>query len=102
MNEAAYRQPPLHPLHHTVLRLVGRVPAHDRTFRTICRGSADPDLGVGNKCIGWQRQVCRRRALADAPGGVVDRAMARAEPAFERTLMGQRNAAEMSADADND
>src|SRR6516165_225170 len=57
--------------------------------------------------IPWQPQIERRRPLADPPGGVVDRAMARAEPPAIRTAivtgpLTERDAAEMRADANND
>src|SRR5262245_21625437 len=64
------------------------------------RAFADPDLGVGDELIGRQRQVGRRRAAADAAGGAVLRAVARAEPAAVVALVGNRDAAEMGADAD--
>src|ERR1051326_2716532 len=64
--------------------------------------SSDLDLGVGQERVGRQREICRRRAAADAPGGVVLRAVARTEPAVVIALMGQRDAAEMRADPDQD
>ena len=51
--------------------------------------SADLDLGVGKEGVGRNRQVHRGRALADAAGGVVDRAVAGAEPAVVRRLDGR-------------
>ena len=43
----------------------------------------------------------RRRALADAAGGVVLRAVARAEPAVVVALLAERHAAEVGADLDH-
>ena len=68
----------------------------------VGKGSADADLGVGEEGVGRDRQVFRRRALPDAAGRVVDRAMAGAEPAAELAGLVERNAAEMGADADHD
>ena len=48
------------------------------------------------------RHVLRRRPLADAAGGVVFRAVARAEPAAVLALLAERHAAEMGADLDHD
>src|SRR5712692_5042916 len=62
--------------------------------------SADPDLGIGDELVRRQRQVGGRRPAADAPRGVVLRAVARAEPAVVIALVGERDAAEMGADAD--
>src|SRR5262245_17349833 len=61
--------------------------------------SADLDLGIGDKLVRRQEQVLRRRALPDAPRGVVHRAVARAEPAAVFALVRKRDAAEMRADA---
>src|SRR5690348_14389407 len=66
------------------------------------RGSADPDLGVGNERVRRQSEILRSRPLADATGAVVLRAVAGAEPAVVTALVRQRNAAEMRADADDD
>src|SRR5437762_524022 len=68
---------------------------------------ADLDSGVGGEFVRRNDQIKRRRPLADAPGGVVDRAVARAEPAAERStiiagLVAERDAAEMRADPDHD
>src|ERR1044071_8840519 len=63
--------------------------------------SADLDLGVGNKLVGWQEQVLRRRSLPDAARGVVLRPVAGAEPTVIFALMRERNAAEMRADPDD-
>src|SRR5216110_2426489 len=101
MNEAGDRQPPLHPFHEAALRLVGRMLAHGRTLNAPA-ASADPDLCVSGELVRRQRQVGRGRASADASGGIVLRAMARAEPAAKFALMSERNAAEMGADADHD
>src|SRR5690606_17716488 len=103
MNETANRQPFLDPLQKGVLRLVGRVSAHDRTFRKKkCRrcGSADPDTGIGDEFVGRQQEVGRRRAFADAPGSIVHRAVAGAEIAAILALMRERDTTQMRADAD--
>src|SRR5215475_6911720 len=63
-------------------------------------GSADTNLCVGDEFVGGKRKVCRRRALPDAAGRVVDRAMARTEVAVEGPLIRKRDAAEMGADRD--
>src|SRR6185369_5390146 len=55
-----------------------------------------------DKRIGRKLEVTRRRTFADATGGVVLRAVARAEPAAELALMRDRDAAEVGADADHD
>src|SRR5437762_8832826 len=52
--------------------------------------------------MGWNRQVGWRGSLTDAARGVVDRTMARAEEAVISALMGDRDTAEMGADADHD
>src|SRR3546814_9363235 len=62
--------------------------------------SADSDDGVGNILVGRHFQVPRCRAPADASGGVVVRAVARAEPAAVvtagvRRLLAERHAAEV-------
>src|SRR5205807_5671193 len=62
--------------------------------------SADADLAVGDELVGRQRQVGRRRAAADAAGGIILRTVAGAEPAVVVALMRERNAAEVRADAD--
>src|SRR5262245_66358552 len=62
--------------------------------------SADPDLGVGEEFVGRQGEIQGRRSLPDAAGSVVDRAMARAEIAVVGSLVGDRDAAQMGADAD--
>src|SRR5574338_611935 len=69
--------------------------------------SADLDAIVVEEIVLGQHQIARRRALADAPGGVVHRAVARAEPAAIGTprialLLAERDAAEMRAHADHD
>src|SRR3954447_26438021 len=66
------------------------------------RDSADLDFAVGNELIRRHRQIGRRRSLANATRGVVLRAVAGAEEAVVVALMGNRNAAEMGADADHD
>src|SRR5215468_10652472 len=58
-------------------------------------------MGVVLERIGRQRQIERCRALANAAGRVVDRAMARAEPALVLALIAERHAAQMRADADH-
>src|SRR5579863_10383400 len=68
---------------------------------------ADLDGGVGGEFVGRDCQVERRRTLADPCRGIVDRTVARAEPAAERAplvagLVAERDAAEMRADADDD
>src|SRR3990170_5888040 len=67
----------------------------------MVRGSADLDFGIGNELIGRHRQVGGCRSRPDAARGVVHRTMAGAEEAVILTLMGDRNAAEMRADADD-
>src|SRR5215211_5756486 len=63
---------------------------------------ADLDFGVGNECVGRHRQVARRGSLTDAARSVVDRTVAGAEEAVVSALMGDRDTAEMGADADHD
>src|SRR6059058_3598143 len=63
---------------------------------------ADLDFAIGNEGIGRYRQIGRRRPLANAARGVVLRTVAGAEEAVVIALMGDRNAAEMGADADHD
>src|SRR5471030_1683183 len=70
--------------------------------RSSVRGSADLDFGIGNKLVGRHRQVGGRGSLADAARGIVLRAVARAKEAVVIALMGDRDAAEMGADADHD
>ena len=48
-----------------------------------------------------QERDFRRRAFADAARGIVLRAVAGAEPAVIFALVGERDAAEMGADADH-
>src|SRR5262249_40055181 len=69
-------------------------------LQSICGGSADPDLAVGNEFIRRKRQVSRRRSATDAPGGIVLRTVARTEEPPIVALMRQRYAAEVRADAD--
>ena len=52
--------------------------------------------------VGRHRQVGGRWSLANAARGVVLRAVAGAEEAVVIALMGDRDAAEMGADADHD
>src|SRR5579871_3675866 len=66
------------------------------------RRSADLDPCVGEELVLGDGEVQRRRSLPDAAGRVVDRAVARAEPAFVFALVPERHAAEMRADADDD
>src|SRR4051812_35472185 len=66
------------------------------------RALADADLRIGEECVGRDRQVDGRRALADAAGGVEHRAVARAQPAVELALVAERHAAEMRAVAVDD
>src|SRR5439155_15275507 len=56
----------------------------------------------GNECVGRYGQVRWRRPLTDAARGIVHRTVARAEEAVVSALMGDRDAAEMGADADHD
>src|SRR5262245_62968981 len=63
---------------------------------------ADLDFGVGNEGVWRHREVGGRRPLADAAGGIVLRAVARAEEAVVIALMRDRDAAEMGANADHD
>src|SRR5882724_4249300 len=70
--------------------------------RTSVRGSADLDSGIGNKLVGRHRQIGGRGSLADAARRVVLRTVAGAEEAVVIALMGDRDAAEMGADADHD
>src|SRR5579883_636004 len=62
--------------------------------------SADLDLGVADELVGRDREVQRRGAFADAPGRVVLGAVARAEPAVILALIGEWDAAEVGANAD--
>src|SRR5690242_17627538 len=62
---------------------------------------ADTNLGAGEEGVRRQVQIERRRALSDAAGGIVLRAVAGAEPAIKLALVRQRDAAEMGADADH-
>src|SRR5260370_17217257 len=68
----------------------------------LVRGSANLDFAIGNELIGWHRQIGRRWALANPTRGVVLRAVAGAEEAVVIAFMGDRNEAEMGADADHD
>src|SRR5271165_3969581 len=64
--------------------------------------SADPHPGVGEEGIVRHGEIEWRWALADAPGGVVDRAVAGTEPALVLALVPKRHAAQMRADSDHD
>src|SRR6516225_6884803 len=64
--------------------------------------SADLNPGVGYELVRWQKKVFRGRAFADAPRSIVLRAVARTEPAVIFTLMGERYAAEVRADSNDD
>src|SRR5664279_5040181 len=64
--------------------------------------SADLNLGVGREFVRRQVEILRRRTFPDAAGGVVLRAVARAEPAVILALVGERDAAEMGADTNDD
>ena len=55
------------------------VPPEVRPWRFL----ADLDRGVGGEFVGRHDEILRRRTLPDAAGGVVDRAVARAEPAAD-------------------
>src|SRR5215467_2471194 len=66
------------------------------------RPSADPDFRIGQEFVRRQREIQRSRTLPDATGGVVDRAVAGAEVAVVWSLMRDRDAAEVGADADQD
>src|SRR5216684_1963613 len=68
----------------------------------LVRSSADLAFAIGNELIGRHRQIGRRWPLANATRGVVLRAVARTEEAVVIAFMGDRNAAEMGADADHD
>src|SRR4029450_11703997 len=63
--------------------------------------SADLDLGVGNELVGRQLQVSWGRTLPDSSRGVINRAVAWAEPAAILALMGEWDTAEVRADADD-
>ena len=114
MHETQNRQAPFDPLQGGMGRLVVGWSAHDAIPREIRRrdgsksrtiGSrdlADLDFAIGNEFVGRHRQIGRRGSLANATGGVVLRAVAGAEEAVVIALMGDRDAAEMGADADHD
>src|SRR5215469_9473588 len=76
-----------------------RPPSPGRVW-AITRLLADLYRCVAGEFIGWHDEVGRGRALADAPGGVVDRSVARAEPPTIRpaiipSLLSARDASEM-------
>ena len=102
MHQPCDRQATLHPFHEGVLRLVSRMSAHIETLNVGRVLFTDPDPGIGEELIGREIQVLRRRTLPDAARGVVLRAVAGAEPAVVVALVGERDAAEMGADADQD
>ena len=114
MHEAQNRQSPFEPLQGWVARLVVGGSAHDAILRKVKRrdgvegpGSWPRGLSRSGFCYRKEkrraaRQVERRRPLADTAGGVVLRAVAGAEEAVVIALMGDRDAAEMGADADHD
>src|SRR4051794_35718902 len=62
---------------------------------------ADLDLAVGDEGVRRNGQIRRRRTPPDASGGIVLRTMAGAEEAVVVALMGDRNAPQMGADADD-
>src|SRR3954463_1333186 len=64
--------------------------------------SADLDLAVGEKSVGRDGQIRRRGPLADAARGIVLRAVAGTKEAVVIAFMGDRDAAQMGADTDND
>src|SRR5271169_4618115 len=64
--------------------------------------SADLYLGVGEEGVFRNFKIERGGALTNAPRRVVDRAVARAEPAVIFALVTQRDAAKMGANADQD
>src|ERR1700751_2244972 len=84
-----------------MLRSLGGV-RRDRPEVPDIRGSAYLDFGVGNELIGRHCQGGRRRPLTNTSGGVVLRTVAGAEKAVVISLMGDRDAAQMGADADHD
>src|SRR6185437_13014630 len=68
----------------------------------ISPASTYKHFGIGNELEYRYRHVFRRRPVADAPGGIVDRPVARAEPAAELAFLAKRDAAEMGADLNHD
>src|SRR6516165_9271311 len=84
-----------------MLRSLGEV-RRDRRKVPDIRGLAYLYFGVGNELIGRHCQVGRRRSLTDTTRGVVLRTVAGAEEAVVISLMGDRDAAQMGADADHD
>src|SRR5262245_21523441 len=89
---------------HLPARLVGR---KVDSWLAMRGSSADLDLGVGQELVGRHFQVPRRRPEADAPRGVVVRAVTGAEPAAVVALgvahrLALGDAAQVRADADQD
>src|SRR5579872_532782 len=64
--------------------------------------SADLHLGVGEESIFRDFKIERGWPLTDTSRRIVDRAMARAEPALIFAFVTERDAAKMGADADDD
>src|SRR3546814_7201963 len=64
--------------------------------------AADANAGIVDEDIPRNLEILRRRTFADTARGIVDRTVARAEPAAIFTLMAERHATEMGADADGD
>src|SRR5579863_6177283 len=78
------------------------VSSYDRRCSLKTFASADRDLCRRGEGVGRNDEIIRRGPLADAARRIVDRPVAGAEPAVVRTLMAERDAAEMGADADDD
>src|SRR4051812_26640975 len=68
----------------------------------MARDLADLDFGIGNEGVRRHRQVGGSWSLADTARGIVLRAVAGAEETVVIALMGDRDTAEMGADADHD
>src|ERR1700735_1555948 len=87
-----------------MVRSLGNLKTTRRVMRVgvQLQASANLDFAVGNELIGRDRQVQGCWPLANATGGVVLRAVAGAEEAVVIAVMGNRDAAEMGADADHD
>ena len=80
----------------------GRLMNWIRRTARIGLASADLHTRVGKELILRDGEIERRRSLPDAAGGVVHRAVARAEPALVFALVPDRHAAEMRAHAHHD
>src|SRR6516165_8502680 len=87
----------------------GAIVGHGALLADSYRGVAGKFIKSLGRLIGiaWQPQIERRRLLPDPSRGIVDRAVARAEPTAVRTavisgLLTKRDAAEMRADTDDD